>query len=136
VENMFCPAERRLGVDHPLLTEELMEETAEAMGLSEADQRAMKLELVLIKELLEFSGELATKYATEDVDGQEETWRGGDPAGAILSEATSRNDAVDMGMMLKVLAPAMEYGEQTDVGPEMFRVARDFKHGGGAGVEE
>ena len=51
MEDMFCPAEGRLGVDDPLLTEELMDETVEAIGLSEADDRAMELELVLVKEL-------------------------------------------------------------------------------------
>ena len=34
VEDMVCPAERRLGVDDPLLTEELMDEAVEAIGLS------------------------------------------------------------------------------------------------------
>ena len=53
VEDMFCPAERRLGVDDPLLTEELMDETVEAIGLSEADDRAVELELVLVKDLCE-----------------------------------------------------------------------------------
>jgi hypothetical protein len=43
VEDMFCPAERRLGVDDPLLTEELMDEAVEAIGLSEADDRAVEL---------------------------------------------------------------------------------------------
>ena len=32
VEDMFCPAERRLGVDDPVLMEELMGETVEASG--------------------------------------------------------------------------------------------------------
>ncbi len=39
-------------------------------------------------------------------------------------------------MVLKVLAPAMEHTEQTDVGSETLRVARDFEHGRGAGAEE
>ena len=96
----------------------------------------MELELVLIKELVELGGELAAEDAAENVDGQEEPWRGGDPAGAIFSQAASRNDAVDMGMMLEVLAPGMEYAEQTDVGSEMLRIPRHFKHGRGTGAEE
>jgi hypothetical protein len=43
VEDMFCPAERRLGVDDPVLTEELMKETAEAIGLGEVDEQAVEL---------------------------------------------------------------------------------------------
>ena len=69
VEDMFCPAERRLGVDDPVLTEELIEETAEAIGLSEADERAVELELILIKELFEPCSELAAEDAAEYADG-------------------------------------------------------------------
>jgi hypothetical protein len=69
VENMFCPAERRLGVDDSLLTEELMDETVEAIGLSEAEDRAVELELVLIKDLFEPVSELTAEDAAEYVDG-------------------------------------------------------------------
>jgi hypothetical protein len=58
VEDMFCTAERRLGIDDPVPTEEQMEEMADAIGLGEADERAVELELVLIKYLLEPGGEL------------------------------------------------------------------------------
>ena len=34
VEDMFCAAEGRLGIDNPRLTEELIDETVEAIGLS------------------------------------------------------------------------------------------------------
>jgi len=69
VENMFCPAERRLGVDDPLLKEELMDETVEAIGLSKAEDRAVELELVLIKDLFEPVSELTAEDAAEYVDG-------------------------------------------------------------------
>ena len=98
VEDMFCSAERRLGVDDPVLARELMGETVEAIALGEACEGAVELELVLVKELVEPGGELVAEDAAENVDGQEETGRGGDPAGAIFSQATGRNDAVDMGM--------------------------------------
>ena len=39
-------------------------------------------------------------------------------------------------MMLEVLAPAVEYAQRTDVGSEMLRVSRDFKHGRGTGAKE
>jgi hypothetical protein len=41
---MFCTAERRLGIDDPVPTEEQMEEMADAIGLGEADGRAVELE--------------------------------------------------------------------------------------------
>ena len=43
----------------------------------------MELELVLEEELLESSRELAMEDATENADGQEETWRSSDSSGAI-----------------------------------------------------
>ena len=98
VEDMFCAAERRLGVDDPPLTEELINEAVEAIGLSEADDRAVELELVLVEDLCEPVSELAAEDAAEYVDGQEETWRSGDPAGAIPGQAAGRNDGVDVGM--------------------------------------
>ena len=69
VEDMFCSAERRLGVDDPPLTTELMDETVEAIGLSEADDRAVELKLVLVKDLCEPVSELAAEDAAEYVDG-------------------------------------------------------------------
>src|SRR5271154_644773 len=121
VENIFCPAERRLGVDDPLLTEEFMDETVEAIGLSEAEDRAVELELVLIKDLFEPVSELTAEDAAEYVDGEEETGRGCDPAVALLGQTASRNDAMDMRVMLQVLSPGVKHTEQTDVGSEMLR---------------
>ncbi len=69
MEDMLWAAERRLGVDDPVLTEELMEETAEAVGLGEADERAVELKLVLVKELFDPGSELAAEDAAEYADG-------------------------------------------------------------------
>ncbi len=69
VEDMFCTGKRRLGVDDPPLSEELIDEAAEAIGLSEADDRAVELELFLVKELCEPVSELAAEDAAEYVDG-------------------------------------------------------------------
>ena len=54
-----------------------MGETVEAIALGEACERAVELEFVLVKELVEPGGELVAEDAAENVDGQEETWRGG-----------------------------------------------------------
>ena len=69
VEDMFCAAEGRLGIDNPRLTEELINEAVEAIGLSEADDRAVELELVLVEDLCEPVSELAAEDAAEYVDG-------------------------------------------------------------------
>jgi hypothetical protein len=69
VEDMFSAAERRLGIDDPPLPEELIDEMVEAIRLSEADDRSVELELVLVKELCEPDSELAAEDAAEYVDG-------------------------------------------------------------------
>jgi hypothetical protein len=55
-------------------------------------------------------------------------WSRGDAAGG--------NDAVDVGMKLQALIPAMEHAEETDLGTEMPWIAGDFKQSLCTGVEE
>ncbi len=96
----------------------------------------MELKLVLPEELLESGGELAAEDAAECADGQEEAVRGSDPSGAIGSKAASRNDVMDVGMMMKVLSPGMEHAKKPDLCSQMLRVAREFQERGGAGAEQ
>lgn len=72
VENVFGSPERRLGVDDPVLGEELPEETLEELRRCEFLERAMELQVALEQKLLEFRGELATEDAAQDTNGQEE----------------------------------------------------------------
>src|SRR5208283_6102263 len=61
VENVFCPAEGWLGVDDPVLPEQLPEETGKTAGSGQILLRTMKLKLVLSEELLESRDELAAE---------------------------------------------------------------------------
>jgi len=76
VEDVIGATERRLGIDDPVLREELLEETLEAFRYCQFLKRAMELQLVLKQKLLEFRGELATEDAAQNANGQEEA-RGG-----------------------------------------------------------
>ena len=69
----------------------------------------MELELVLPEELAKSGGELAAEDAAECANGQKEAVRRSDPSGMIGSHAASRNNVMDVGMMLKVLSPGMEH---------------------------
>ena len=136
VENMFRAAKRRLGVDHPVLPEELAQEAGKAAGRGQIDERAVKLQLAVLEELLQSGGELAAEDAAKCVDRQEESARGIDPFGTIESQAAGGNDVVDVGMMLKVLPPGMKYAETADVGSEVLRIASQFEHRRGACAKE
>jgi hypothetical protein len=45
----------------------------------------------------------------------------------IRREAAGGQHAVDMGMKLQALIPAMEHAEEADLGTEMPWIASDFK---------
>jgi len=96
----------------------------------------VELELVLLEELAKSGGELAAEYAAECADWQEEAVRRSDPSGAIGSKAASRNDVVNVWMMLKVLPPGMKHAKKSDLCSQMLRVAGEFQERGGAGAEE
>ena len=96
----------------------------------------MKLEFVLLEQFTELVAKLVAEDTAESLDGQEEAWRGVDPSGAIESQATSRNNVVDMGMMPEVLSPGMEYAEESDVGSQVPGVASQFEHRRGTGAVE
>ena len=96
----------------------------------------MELELVLLEELLKSGGELAAEDAAECADGQEEAVRRRDPSGAIGSKTASRNDVMNVRMMLKVLPLGVEHAKKSDLCSQMLRVAGEFEQRRCAGSEE
>jgi len=54
----------------------------------------------------------------------------------VRNQATGGNDAVDVGMKLQALVPAVEHAEEADLGTEMPWIAGDFKQGLSARVKE
>ena len=82
------------------------------------------------------SQELAPEHAAEHAHRQEESWPAGDPARAIGSQPTSRHDAMHMRMVLEVLAPGVEDGQEPDLGPEVLGIGGDLPQGFGGGSEQ
>ena len=83
----------------------------------------MELESVLLEQFTELVAELVAEDFAECLDGQEETARGIYPSGTIGGKASSGNDVVDMGMVLKVLTPGMKNTEESDIRSQVFRIA-------------
>ena len=96
----------------------------------------MKLELVLTKELFQSGYELAPEDATQRDDGQEESSRGGDPSGPVRCKTASRNNVMDVRMMLKVLSPSVEHAKKPDVCTQMLWVAGKFEQRRCTGSEQ
>jgi hypothetical protein len=99
VQNMLGTAEGWLGVDDPVLMEELSEKLAKTTWLSKTLEWAVELELVLLEELLESGSELAAEDAAEYADRQQEASGRSNPSGAIGRETASRNNVMDVWMV-------------------------------------
>jgi len=135
-QGMFGSAEGTLGVDDPVVPEQASEPGGEAARLGEMGEMTMELDLAFAVGRLQTGDELATEDTSEHLDGQKEGTSGRDPAGVIACETASRDDAVDMWMMLQTLVPCMEHAEEADLGSEMTRVPSDLHQRGGTGTEE
>jgi hypothetical protein len=82
------------------------------------------------------SDELAAEDAAEYADGKEEGTPCGDPARMVRSDAACGQYAVDVGMKLQALIPAMEHAEETDLSSKMLGIASDLQQSLCTGVEE
>ena len=80
--------------------------------------------------------ELAPEDAAEDADRQEEARAAGDPARAVGRQPAAGHDAVDVRVVLEVLAPGVEDGQEADLGPEVLGVGGDLLQGLGGGAEQ
>ena len=133
---MFRSSEGPLGVDHPVVPEQHPQPGSEGARLGQRQQVAVELERTSMEGVAKSFDELASEDTAEHADGQKEGAPGGDPAGVIRSEAAGGKYAVDMGMKLQALIPAMEHAEEADLGAKMPGIASDLKQGLGAGVKE
>ena len=68
---------------------------------------------------LEGLKELPPKHLGQPQDRQEVGRLGGDPALAVQAQASSGGDAVDVRVMLELLIPGVELGNEAGGGPEI-----------------
>jgi len=87
-------------------------------------------------ELLQPRQVQAPKAPREDADGQEEVGATREPLGPVGRQAPRGQDTMQVGMMMQLLAPGVQHGEATDLGPEMLRVPGDILEALGDGAKE
>ena len=80
LEYVFWSAEGWLGIDDPILPEQLAQKGTKRDGLSQMFEISMEAELLLTEEALQTSHELAAKDAAEYLDRKEEMVFGMNPA--------------------------------------------------------
>ena len=83
---------------------------------------AAKGEIALVSGLAQGGQEEPPEAPTENLHREEEVGATGDPPGAVRCEAPSREDTVEMRVMVELLAPGMQDGEAADLCAEMLRV--------------
>src|SRR5579863_1101954 len=96
----------------------------------------MEAELSLGACALQCRHELTTKNPAQDLDGKKEGGAGPDPASVARGQTTGGKYAMDMGMVLELLIPGVEYAEEADLGAQMLGIASDFEEGFSAGAEQ
>ena len=132
----FRSSEGRLGVDDPFGLVGRSQVAPEDVPVSERLEGREELQLAGIKGFLQILQKQATKKASQHSNRQEESGTARDPSISIGRESATGDHAMEVGMMEQVLAPAVKYGEESDLGAEMFGIGGDGAQGLRRGSEE
>ena len=85
-QHVFRPAEGPLGVDDPVISKQYPQPCGKDARVGEWQKIAVELEFALMEGFAKSVDELATEYAAENANGQEEGAPRGDPVGMIWSQ--------------------------------------------------
>ena len=126
-EHMGGSAERWLGIDDPLLVLQSLHQSCKQLPVLEGGCGTAAVQQFVAVEALQCEEELVAKDAAEHRNGQQEARMGMDPALVVGGESAAGDDTVDMGMEQDVGTPAMEDGEEPDLGAEAFWIGCDLQ---------
>ncbi len=121
-EHLLGAGERPLGIDHPLGSAQRCQSGPELCYVLERRQVVEELKLAFGMQSLEAIQKQATEQAREHAYGEEEVAAARDPALAFGGDAATRHDAMDVRVMIEVLAPRVQHGGDADVGAEVLGV--------------
>ena len=94
MQYMLRPAKGALGVDDPVLTEQLSEKLRKHPRVCQDFQRAMKLQLIAARQVLEGFSELSPKYLAENADRKKVAGACVNPPRAVWRQAAGWNHAM------------------------------------------
>ena len=107
-------AEGRLGIDDPVDLAHGAEAVSEGGRLGKAGEFAEEAEITGFEGSPQLVEEQPAEEPREHADRQEEAGTTGDPSCSIERRSAARHDAMDVRMMVQVLAPGMEHGEESN----------------------
>src|SRR4029077_6182613 len=108
------------GVDDPLLGAQGSEEPLPGQGFGDLPTAIHQGALALRVDLRQTREGEAPETAREDPDGQEEVGATRHPPCAIRSPPSGGQDTMQMGVMVELLAPRVQYGEAADLRTQML----------------
>ena len=135
-EDLLGPAERALGVDHPVDPAQQGAVGGEGVGLGQRREVSGEAQPACGEGAGEALEEQSPEQPAEDLHRQEEAGRAADPPRPVRREAAGGHDAVDVRVVLHRLPPAVQHGDAADLGTEMARVGRDDAQRLGGGAEQ
>jgi len=136
LEHLLGAAKRWLGVNHPLDISYGCQISGKGSGNAKRFERAKEVQAPGVKGVLQLRQKQPAKQPREHAYRQEETRTAGDPALAIGTQAAARNHAMQMRVMLQILAPGMQNGDEADLGTQVPGIDSDGAQSFGGGVKQ
>jgi hypothetical protein len=128
--------ERWFRIDDPGFGTERGQPAVPGVGLRQWGESAVEAESFLLEGFLEITQELAAEHPAEDVDGEEEAVVTADPVLAIETEATPRDHAMKVRVMMQILAPGVKHGQEADIRSQVLGVTGNGLQRLGRGPKE
>ena len=136
VDHLLRSAKRGLGIDDPFFAIDGSEVVIQFLLISDLSEGSETLEPPLPESSFEPGEEFAPKKSGEDFDRQKELSAAVDPTLAIEAESSSRNEAVQMGVIDQGLSPGMKDGQDACLGMEIFLLFSQLQQALTGRVEE
>ena len=135
-QHLLWPAKGRLCIDHPFDTPGIIETLGECGGLSKLARLPKNRSSPCIESRLQILQEQPPEKPREHPHRQEEARLAGDPVAGVEGWAAAGNDAMNVWMMVKVLAPGVEHGHDSDLSTKMLWVGGNGAQRLGGSLEE
>jgi hypothetical protein len=136
LEHLFGSPEGWLGIDDPLFAAGLGQESVEGGLVGQRLQGSVEGQLAALEGLGEKGQKFTPEDPAQDTDREEELGRTGHPACSVQGQAAGGHHAVEVGMVVELLTPGMEQGEEADASPEVPGIGADLEEGLGGRLEE
>ena len=125
LEDLFWSGEGSLGVNHPIFFPARRDVAQEGISYPKWFEGGKELQVTGIESLPEIIEKQSTKQRRQDGNGQQVIGPAGNPSRSIWGNAAAWNDAMQVRMDGKNLAPGVEHCEESDLCAQMLGIRRD-----------